>query len=215
MTSGRHAEDARRVMQALNGSSAAVRALVESLTPVVRARVARVLLRRSGAAQGRDVRQELDDLTQDVFVALFEQKGKVLQSWSPDGGLSLANFVGLVAERRTHSTLRSRRQSPWSEDPTDPVDFQRSRESGPGPEGRIAERDLLRAVLERLRAGLSPKGLRLFELILVEQRPVPEVCAAMNMKAAAVYAWRSRLAKQARAAREAVLSEVPSAAGGV
>ena len=100
MTAGRHAEDARQVMQALNGSSAAVRALVQSLTPVVRARVARVLLRRSGAAQGRDVRQELDDLTQDVFVALFEQKGKVLLSVPPWTGRLQIGHLRLAMTHR-------------------------------------------------------------------------------------------------------------------
>lgn len=199
--------DAALVERALTGAPGAVRALVVAITPVVRARVARILLRRGAAARGRDVAQELDDLSQDVFVALFEREGRVLRTWSPDGGLSFANFVGLVAERRTHSTLRSRRQSPWSEDPTEPEDLGAHAGRSEGPESRIGQRDLLAALLDRLRAELSPLGLRMFELMMIEQRPVEAVCEETGMKPAAVYAWRSRLAKQARAVRESLLAE--------
>ncbi len=199
-------DDAALVERALSGAPDAIRALVERVTPVVRARVARILLRRGAAARGRDVSQELDDLAQDAFVALFERDGRVLRSWSPDGGLSLANFVGLVAERRTHSTLRSRRQSPWSEDPTAPVDLG-AKVGDASPERRLDQRSLLAAVLDRMRAELSPKGLRLFELLMIEQRPVAAICEETGMTSSAVYAWRSRLAKQARALRESLLAE--------
>lgn len=204
--------DAALVERALTGAPAAVRALVAAVTPVVRARVARVLLRRSGAARGREVAQEIDDLAQDVFVALFERRGHILRSWSPQGGLSLANFVGLVAERRTISTLRSRRQSPWSEDPTDPVDLGPSAGSTGFEEG-VGHRSLLAALLDRMRAALSPQGLRMFELLMIEQRPVEAVCDETGLTAAAVYAWRSRLAKQARAVRDELMAEGAAAGG--
>ena len=78
------------------------------LTPVIQARVARTLLaHRSRLAGGRDVRQEVEDLSQDVFLALFDRDGHVLRSWEPERGLSLENFVGLVAERQVLSFLRS------------------------------------------------------------------------------------------------------------
>lgn len=205
--------DRALVERALTGDRAATRALVAALTPVVRARVARVLLRRASAAGGRDVGQELDDLTQDVFVALFENRGRVLQSWSPDGGLSLANFAGLVAERRTASVMRSKRRSPWTDDPTDPVDLGPAAGSA-GFERVVDERNLLAALLQRLRSELSPKGLQMFELMMIEQRPVAAICEQTGLSSAAVYAWRSRLAKQARALRESLLTEGRAAAEG-
>lgn len=205
--------DRALVERALTGAPDAVRALIATITPIVRARVARILMRRAAAARGRDVAQELDDLTQDVFVALFERRGRVLQSWDPEGGLSLANFVGLVAERRTTSALRSRRQSPWTEDPTEPTDMSAAAGSS-GFERTVGQRNLLQALLDRLRSELSPKGLHMFQLMMIEQRPVADICAETGMSSGAVYAWRSRLAKQARALRDSLLAEGGAAAGG-
>ena len=204
-------DDATLVTNALAGDPEAVRALVDRVTPVIQARVARSLLRRSGGAGGRDVRQELEDIAQEVDVALFAQGGRVLRTWSPDKGLSLRNFVGLVAERQTSSILRSGRRSPWTEDPMDSPDLDRMGGTEQQTEHRLIARDLLTTVVGLLREELSPKGLHLFELLMVEQRSVEEVCAQTGMKTDAVYAWRSRLAKRVRAIAKRVSDSSPPA----
>ena len=105
------------VAHALSGDPAALTRLVALLTPVIQARVARTLLaRRFRLAAGRDVRQEVEDLSQEVFLALFARGGRVLRAWEPERGLSLENFVGLVAERQVLSFLRSSRRNPWPEE---------------------------------------------------------------------------------------------------
>ena len=63
---------------------AAVRAMVGALLPLVRRRVARALLRRS--PPGRAVRQEVEDLAQEVFALLLADGGRRLLAWSPDHG---------------------------------------------------------------------------------------------------------------------------------
>jgi RNA polymerase sigma factor (sigma-70 family) len=198
---------------ALGGDVGSVRRLIAALTPVIQARVARTLLRRRAAGRGREIRQEIEDLTQEVFVALFEHDGRILRAWDPDKGLSLQNFAGLVAERQVASILRSGRRSPWTEDPTLGEELDRSRISTPPtPEGRLGERELYEALLGRLRETLSPKGLQIFELLVVDQAPVEQVCAATGLSTDAVYAWRSRLLKLLRASRIEILSESPTAA---
>src|SRR4051812_48339802 len=93
--------------RALEGDPIALSSLVATLTPVVQARVARTLLaRRSLLAGGRSVREEVEDLSQEIFLALFDRNARVLRSWEPERGLSLLNFVGLVAERQVLSFLR-------------------------------------------------------------------------------------------------------------
>src|ERR1700742_4584307 len=105
--------------RALDGDQAALASLVAVLTPVIQARVARTLLaRRSFQSGGRSVRQEVEDLTQEVWVALFAREARVLRSWDAERGLSLPNFVGLVAERQVISFLRSGRRNPWKEEPS-------------------------------------------------------------------------------------------------
>ena len=183
--------------RALAGEAAATRALVAAVVPVVQARVARVLSRRRGGS-GRDVRQEVEDLAQEVFAALFEQDARILRAWDPSRGLTLAGFCGLVAEREAASILRSGRRSPWTEDATASEDLEQNVGTAAGVELHVASREQLDRLIERLREELSPLGLEMFQRLVVEEESVESVCQTMKMKADAVYAWRSRLGKLAR-----------------
>lgn len=186
------------IRSALAGEEPALTRLVQTLTPVVQSRVARgLLLRRTGAASGRDVRQEVEDLTQEIFLVLFADGGKVLRSWEPGRGLSLANFVGLVAERQTASILRSGRRSPWKEDPTLPENLDQA-SADSGPEAVAASREQLRNLLHRLKEELTPLGRHLFDLLFLRELPFEEVTRQTGMSSDAVYAWRSRLRRLAR-----------------
>lgn len=148
-------------------------------------------------------------MTQEVFVALFENGGKVLRSWEPGRGMSLANFVGLVAERQVAAILRSGRRSPWTEDPTLGEELERPSDEAVGPEARVASKQLGAALLDRLRATLSPRGLDLWERLYVREESVEEVCAATRMSHDALYAWRSRLGKLMRAFVADAVSDTP------
>lgn len=185
------------VERALTHDREALRSLVDALTPVIQGRVARGLLRRASASPGRSIRQEVEDLTQEVFVALFADGGKALRAWEPGRGLSLVNFVGFVAERQVASILRTARRSPWTEDPTLAEELDSPAEA-PNAEVRINSQQTLEALLERMREELSPLGLSLFEELFVRQRDVAEVCERMGMSRDAVYAWQSRLGKVVR-----------------
>jgi RNA polymerase sigma-70 factor, ECF subfamily len=192
-------EIASLIRRALDGDPAAQNELVAMLTPVIQARVARTLLaRRSLLAGGRDLRQEVEDLSQDVFLALFDRDGRVLRSWQPERGLSLPNFVGLVAERQVLSFLRSGRRNPWKEEPSftdDEIDIEAPDRN---PEEIVASRELLALLLDRLREEVSPLGWQLFDLLFVQELSQAEVQAASGLSADAVYAWRSRLRRVAR-----------------
>ncbi len=186
-----------QIEQALSGRTEEVRALLARITPVVQARVARALWRR-GRVKGRDPRQELEDMVQEVFVALFENQGRVLRAWDPDRGLSLENFVGLVAEREVACILRSGKRSPWTEDPCDHETLEPLEPPSPDLVEQASSRQMLRALVDRLRIRVSPLGMAMFQALFVHDKGVPEVCAEFDMKADAVYAWRSRLAKIVR-----------------
>lgn len=185
------------VRVALAGNEPALTRLVRKLTPVIQSRVARgLLLRRMGTAAGRDVRQEVEDLTQEIFLVLFADDGKVLRTWQPERGLSLLNFVGLVAERQTASILRSGKRSPWKEDPTLPESFDPAAPES-NPEEITASREQFRLLLDRLMEELSPLGRHLFDLLFLRELPLEEVVRETGMTPDAVYAWRSRLRRLA------------------
>ena len=197
--------DRELVAAALDGQRAAVARLVARLTPVIQARVARCVLRykpRSG-----QVRQDVDDLAQDVFMRLFEERGRVLSSWDPARGLSLENFAGLVAERLAISSLRTGKRNPWREDEADEEALAAVPSAEAGPAEEVASADFMGRLHERLRETLTPLGLHLFNLLYVEERSVDEVCAATKLSADAVYAWRSRLRRTAQGLCQQLVSE--------
>ncbi len=187
--------------RALTGAEPELARLIATLTPVVQARVARILLLRQPRHGSRNIRQEVEDLSQDVLLVLFNDGGKVLRTWDPQRGLSLKNFAGLVTERHVTSALRSGKRNPWREDPTQIEELDQTATEA-GPETRATSRDLLERLLSRLREELSPLGWHLFDLLFVQQLTVQETVERAEMSLDAVYAWRSRLRRRARALQE-------------
>lgn len=182
------------VNRALEGERGAIEELVRELSPVVQARVATALWRR-----GRSSRQELEDLTQEVLMDVFAGNTRALASWDPERGLSLASFVGLVAQRSVASRLRSHRQSPFTHEATDPSTIDVTPDSGragAAPERSVAARELLRLLLDRLHSALSPKALEMFYRLYVWQEEPEVVARETGSKLDAVYQWRSRLKKE-------------------
>lgn len=186
------------VRRALAGDRTALNPLVAALTPVVQARVARALLaRRSRLASSRDLRQEVEDLSQEIFLALFSRDAHVLRGWQAERGLSIENFVGLVSERLVVSFLRSGKRNPWKEDGSLMEDLDAATGES-DPEEITASREQLHLLLDRLREELSPLGWRLFDLLFVREMSLPEVKAESGLSDDAVYAWRSRLRRLAQ-----------------
>jgi DNA-directed RNA polymerase specialized sigma24 family protein len=185
--------------RALAGDEGAIGALVTGMTPVIQARAARALMRGGrGRGQGRDVRQELADLVQDVLLLLFREDGRILRAWRSDGGLSFLNYVGLVAEREVGQIARSGRRSPWALDPAEQADIEQASASIESPEGATASREVFDRLIARLEGELHENALYLFKLLVVEELPAAEVCALTGLSTDAVYTWRSRLLRRAR-----------------
>ncbi len=191
-------DDSAQILErALRGEPTAVRLFVDKVTPVIQSRVARRLFRR-GAAQGRNIRQELEDMSQEVFLSLFADNGRALRAWDPARGLSLENFIGLLAEHQVTSIMRSGRRNPWTEEPWETGALDLGDNNKASPELRAASSEMLSILMDRVKEKLSPRGLQLFHLLILEERPIDAVCADFGMQPDAVYAWRSRLVKLVR-----------------
>jgi RNA polymerase sigma factor (sigma-70 family) len=185
-----------RIRAALAGDAQALRTLVDTLMPVVQSRAARALARYR--PRSRDGRQDVEDVVQEVFAALFEQEGRVLRHWDPARGLSLRNFVGLVAQRTAHGILRSGKRTPWPDDPMAPIDMEALDEASEDPMPRLNSRAELERLFARLTEELSPRGLELFQRLCVQQEDVRAVAQSTGMTEQAVYAFRKRLERTAR-----------------
>jgi DNA-directed RNA polymerase specialized sigma24 family protein len=197
------------VEAALGGNATAADRLVRVLSPVIHARVARVIYRRRSASRGRDLRVDLEDMVQEVFAQLFSSEGKILKKWDPERGLSLLNFVGLVAQQTTSATLRTGKRNPWTEDPTSSDTISLIGGQTASHEPAVESRRTLVALADRLRERTSPLGMHYFRLLYVEQRSVKDVSKMTGAKPDALYAWRSRLAKILRTLRTEIEAEEP------
>jgi DNA-directed RNA polymerase specialized sigma24 family protein len=183
------------VLRAAAKDPEAVRTLVRAIGPVIHGRVAKALVRRGG--RGRDLTQEIEDLTQEVFLALFENDAKALRAWAPERG-PLGGFVALIADHHVFSVFRSGKRRPWSDDVDPLLEPDAHASEGKSPEVRVASRQALDGVLARLRAELSPRGFDIFVRLYVEEQAIEVVSRELTMTVDALYAWRSRLAKHVR-----------------
>lgn len=159
------------------------------------------------------MRQEVEDLAQEVFVALFAEDGKVLKAWDPARGLTLASFCGLIAEREAASILRSGRRSPWTEAATELDDLEKQLAEVPDVEVRVSSRQQLARLIDRLREALSPRGLELFHRLVIDDESVESVCASTGMTADAVYAWKSRIGRVVRKLAAEIAASEPRVPG--
>jgi DNA-directed RNA polymerase specialized sigma24 family protein len=187
--------DRELVERAVRREPRACAALVERFTPIIRRRVARAL-QVHGARSGRAVeRGDVLDLAQEVFVVLLDREARVLRSWEPSRGLSLDNFVGLVAEREARSIARSGRRSAWAERPTAYDDLS-VHPASHSMEGELSSRDELTRALGALRERLTPAGYAMFEALFLDESSIEEVAARFATTANALYTFRSRLRRE-------------------
>lgn len=168
------------------------RELVCSLQPVIRARVRRQMVRLGANLD------EINDLTQEVSMRLLANEARALRKWNREGGLSLPNYVGLIAERQaTRLIVRQRRAT---------LNLEGLRSHAPdssptgtaGPERIVMWNEMLRRLNRTFSSQLSPLGIRCFERLLLEHGSVASLCAETGLSRAAVYAWSSRLRARAR-----------------
>ena len=172
--------------------------LIMALSPIIRASVTREMRRRAGTR--RAFEQEVEDMVQTVLLALFTREGSAIEAWDPDRsrGLGLEGFVSLVAARQVDTLLRSRRRNPWTEEAVVSEAFDESPVSRAGPETLAGSRHTLFMVAARLRARVSPLGIKVFEMLFLQDRSPEDVGAALGLRTPAVHTWKSRLSRAAR-----------------
>jgi RNA polymerase sigma-70 factor (ECF subfamily) len=199
-------DDERLVAEALAGDPKRRRQLATRLLGSIQREVVGVL-RRAAAPRGRDPRQEVQELTQDVLVLLFERDCQELRRWDPARGRSLDSFVRLVARRRAARILYQGRGNPWADEPIDPTIVDADA-SGDGDLARnLEERSTLGRVLDQLYAQMGERDLELFQLLFVDERDPQEVAEALGMTRGAVNAWSYRTRKLARQIAAASLGD--------
>lgn len=197
---GKCIRSAKDVARLLDGGEESVRELVAYIAPCVQAEIA-MMMTRYGNIRGRNGRQEVQDLVQDVFVILFRDDGKTLRSWRKDGGRKFGSFVRLVAKRRLLSLMRTQSKNPWPDEPTDHETLDRAGHTGE-VYGSIGFREELDALWKKLSCWFGEEDHRLFKLFFVEGLSIDEVTSLTGKSHQTLYSWRRDLRKFARTVRD-------------
>lgn len=177
------------VAAAARGDRTAVRALVDRLFPVVRARVRALQARRT------DVRGlDQPDLIQQVFVCLLENGARQLTLWDPARGASLEGYVGMVTEREVGNaaqklSTRGRYEVHVGADAL--ID-------APSPEAHAVARDMTARLGSFLEAQLPPKGRVVFRCLYSDGLDAEETARVLGVNRQVVYNWQHRIRSLAR-----------------
>jgi RNA polymerase sigma-70 factor (ECF subfamily) len=186
--------DKQLVNRALEGERAAVRELIEQLLPVIRRRAVGSLAR-----YGRGAESETEDICQEVLLGLFREDRAALAAWDPERGLALSQFVGMLAQRRVISHLRSRASKPARHMLTEPESLERlvNQSATNQLDPRDPAHDTFHELADRLSLTLSPLGLEMFYRLYVWEQPTEQITEQLGLSAESIYQWRSRLKKAA------------------
>lgn len=190
--------------RARGGSGRAWKALVAALLPVVRARVAREVGRGRQQQRLRPLLDMQEDVEQQVFLVLFRDDARALDDWDPERGMSLENYVGMIAQREASNAVRYWRSE--SRRPEVLAEGDEPLEAGPAETGadavdaeaRHRDREQLDRLWRRLEVALTPKGLLMFRLLFVEELDADEVAQVTGQAKRSVYNWKNLLKQMVR-----------------
>jgi RNA polymerase sigma factor (sigma-70 family) len=178
----------------LAGEPDASERFVTAFDPVVREAIGRFLALR---ARGRA--DLVDDLTHEVFLALFRDEGRKLRTFAGRDGCSLAGWLRVVAVRLTIDRLRrDARVVGLDDDTPSMLELRRSlRSPDPDPESTMQGAETAERLAVAM-AELGPKDRLLAELHLVRGRALEEVAQVLGVTMNAAYVRKSRLLERLR-----------------
>jgi RNA polymerase sigma factor (sigma-70 family) len=196
------------VAACVRGDAAARDEFVVQYEGLVRFAIHTVLRQRSVVL----LREELEDLQQNVLAAFFDRDCRRLQLYEGRNQASFATFVRVCATRQTLDHLRQRRRRPPANEELENAGDRRSELSerpdpSSGPEEAAATRESLSRLREVVKA-LPAREQLLVRLHFAEGHDVPEVARALGISENATHVLKSRIRAKLREALGAGLPEL-------
>ena len=180
----------------VKGMPAALAAFVQRYQLYVRHIVGRTVRRYTSSVDATVI----DDLCQEVFVALFENERRRLKLFEGRNGCPLKAWVRVIAMRTTIS--RMRRWKNHSQLPNEDTDRGSLRlvDDGPDALDLLASQDERKrqAELLTLASSLSPEDRELIELIYVHELSVPAITERLRIRRGALYMRKNRALRRLR-----------------
>ncbi len=141
----------------------------------------------------------VDDLTHEVFLALFAEGGRKLRTYAGRHGCSFGGWLKVVAVRLTIDRLRREaRLVPLDDDTPRMLELRRTlRTDAPGPEEAMQGVEAAERLAQAL-AELGPKDRLLAELHLIRGRSLDDVASVLGVTINAAYVRKSRVLDRLR-----------------
>ena len=162
-------EDEELVKGLRRGDTGALETLIARYTPYVSAVIARIL---------KDHREDWEELTADVFLAVWDNRAKLRTD-------RLRGYLGTIARNRAFNFLRTRRESLPLEDDVLTIEGEDS------PEKLLESRELSR-ILDRALAQLGGEQRELFVRHYYYGQTVAEAAACMGVNLSTAKTWLRR-----------------------
>lgn len=163
------------------------RRAAERVTAVVRARVRRFLSRSPRAGD------EVEDVVQEIWLALLDRDAHRLRSWDRDRGVPLERFIAMIADRQLVSRSahgRARRRSAQL------VELDAMPEDAAvdtwTPEDAAGTAALLTRWRAHVARQLPVRGRTIFELMIRELDP-DQIATALEVNRQVVYNWQHQI----------------------
>jgi RNA polymerase sigma factor (sigma-70 family) len=140
-----------------------------------------------------------DDLTHEVFLALFRDDARRLRGFESRNGCSFAGWLRVVAIRLTIDVLRrDRRLLSLDDDGMAMTELRRTLQSTADDPELATQGIETAARLNQAIASLGPKDRLLVELHLLRGASLPAVATALGVSANAAYVRKSRVLERLR-----------------
>ena len=139
-----------------------------------------------------------DDLTHEVFLALFRDDARRLRSFESRNGCSFAGWLRVVAIRLTIDVLRrDRRLLSLDDDGAAMTELRRTLQTGDDPELAMQGVETAARLAQAI-ASLGAKDRLLVELHVLRGASLPAVATALGVSANAAYVRKSRVLERLR-----------------
>jgi len=194
-------EDAELIEACIDGDQRALAEFVERFRRYIRAIVGRTVRRYRSDVHAT----VMEDLSQEVFMALLEDDCRRLRMFEGRNGCPARAWVRLITIRTTISKMRRWRNHvpmPTEDSTRNNLNFV---DNGPTAIDVISARDDRKrtAKLLKLTESLGEEDRVLLEMIYVREMPVPAITESLNIRRGALYMRKNRALSRLRASAKA------------
>lgn len=184
------------ITEAQRGSARAAKILTERLSPVIHARVRRVLARSFGRSPVVDA----TDLANEVWLSLVADGWRRLLAHDPERGASLEGYVGILAEHEALNRLEHLRAAKrgGKERHVDAEEADRVPARGGTPEEVLVASELAERLEHHLAGALPERGRLILRYLYTDGRSADEVAEILGVEKQVVYNWQHKIRQLAR-----------------